>query len=493
MKRNKFPLSNYKLLSMPMGKLIPINWFETLPGDTMQQATKLLVRVAPLVAPVMHPVRIRVHHWFVPLRLIWDDFEDFITGGNDGLDSTTPPTINLGTVAEGSLLDYLGIPPAAYGGTIDVSVLAVRAYDLIYNEMYRDQDLITELVINKGNGTDATTETDIQNVSWGKDYFTTARPWAQKGSGVTIPLGAAADVKYYTGLATTGRIRNASDDSLSGATGLSSTSGGGFNTDAYTNPKYYDPNGTLYADLAAATGIDIADLRLALAVQRYQERSARHGSRYSEYLKSAFKVRSSDGRLALPEYLGGGRQVIQFSEVIATAEGTSTDVGDLKGHGIAAMRSNRYRRFFEEHGIVMTLMSVVPKSIYANGIHRSWSRTVKEDYYQKELAMIGEQEILNKEIYSEHSNPEDTFGFQARYDEYRSLPSSIHGEFRSTLNHWHMARIFGSDPTLNQSFIDCVPTDRIYASTATDPLYVLANHSIQARRQMHRYAKTRTF
>lgn len=193
-------------------------------------------------------------------------------------------------------------------------------------------------------------------------------------------------------------------------------------------------------------------------------------------------VRSSDARLQRPEYLGGGRQTIQFSEVLQTAEG-SNPVGEMAGHGIAAMRSNRYRRFFEEHGYIVTMMSVRPKTIYTQGLPRTWNRRTKEDFWQKELQHIGQQEVLNKEVYASHSNPNGTFGYQDRYDEYRRSESTVSGEFRtSLLDFWHMARMFSSDPALNADFVECVPTERIFAVPSQDVLYVMANHSIQARR-----------
>lgn len=483
MKRSKMSLSNYKLATMPLGKLIPVNWFEVIPGDSVQQATSALVRVTPLAKPIMHPVIVRIHHWFCPNRLVWTGFEDFITGGPDGLDASVHPYVELGTVGEGTIYDYLGIPPATYSSD-HVSALPFRVYDEIFNQHYRDQDLVTELTIDKTNGLDSTTDIGLQYASWPKDYFTTSRPWAQKGSGVTIPLGSTADVipdpadtKPTFTLGGTGSYNLAGDGSTT-----AKWDSGGSGTGRWDNPA-------LLADLSGATGIDIADLRLALSIQRYQEARAKYGSRYVEYLRY-LGVRSSDARLSIPEYLGGGRQVIQFSEVLGTGDSAA---GQVVGHGIAAMRSNRYRRFFEEHGIVMTLMSVVPKAIYANGLHRSWTRTVKEDYYTRELAQIGEQEVLNKEVYSEHSSPDGVFGYQARYDEYRSLPSTVHSEFRTSENDWHYARIFGSDPSLNSTFVNCVPTTRVYQSAAVDPLQVMINHSIQARRPMAKSAKTRTF
>ncbi|MEM2002471.1 MAG: major capsid protein, partial [Candidatus Methanomethylicaceae archaeon] len=241
-----------------------------------------------------------------------------------------------------------------------------------------------------------------------------------------------------------------------------------------------------YADLSSATPISINELREAFALQRYQEARARYGSRYVEYLRY-LGVRGSDARLQRPEYLGGGRQTIQFSEVLQTAEGTSTPVGEMRGHGITAVRSNRYRRYFEEHGFVFTMISVLPKTIYAQGLQRHWSRWTKEDYWQKELQHIGQQQVLNKEVYAASANPDGGFGYQDRYDEYRRSESTIAGEFRtSALYDWHFARIFGAEPELDDEFVTANPTKRVFASQNTDVLYLMVNHSIQARRMVAR-------
>lgn len=476
MKRHKHSLSHYRLLSCDMGELVPIGLMEVLPGDTFQQATSLLLRVSPLLAPVMHPVHVRVHHWFVPHRLVWEDFEDFITGGPDGMDATVFPTITMpaSTGADvGSLADYLTVPTEV--ADLEVSALPFRCYNLIFNEWYRDQDLVTAKTISMASGADTTTETELLNVAWEKDYFTSSRPWTQKGPEVSLPLGESAPV-------TTTAINNEEVTVKApniGAQnyGLKATGTGSH----LEQSNRADMGPLLEVDLADATAASVNDLRLALALQRYEEARARYGSRYTEYLRF-LGVRSSDARLQRPEYLGGGKQTIQFSEVLQTAEGSNA-VATMRGHGITGVRSRRYRRYFEEHGYVLSLLSVKPKTMYTQGLSRTWNRRTKEDFWQKELQHIGQQEVLNKEIYAPHTSPDDTFGYQDRYDEYRRCESGVSGEFRTTvLDYWHMARIFASEPALNASFVEADPTKRVHAVQTNDVLWIMANHSVQARR-----------
>lgn len=490
MKRNKFSLSHYKLLSLNQGHLVPIGHFEVLPGDSVQQSTSALVRASPLVSPVMHPVHARIHHWFVPYRLLWDGWEDFITGGPDGMDATEAPFCQFGAAADvlvGSLWDYLGIPTGPLPN-LNYSALPLRAYGLIFNEWYRDQDLVAEVPVSTASGQDSTTNTALLSVAWEKDYFTSARPWAQKGPEVTLPIGGMANVvpkgtgqPLFTrpGTSTTG-LNNPTTDANVRTDGIAGTSG---------RMAWSDP--ALQTDLSTASAVTINELREAFALQRYEEARARFGSRYSEYLRY-LGVRSSDARLQRPEYLGGGKQTIQFSEVLQTAEGENP-VGQLRGHGIGSMRSNRYRRYFEEHGIVMSLMSIKPRTVYMQSMNRSWFRRTKEDYWQKELEHIGQQEILNKEVYAAHVDPLGTFGWQDRYDEYRRMESSVSGEFRTTLNYWHMARDFAAPPVLNGSFVTANPTDRVYASTDTHEMYVMCSHSIQARRMLSKTGTSHIF
>lgn len=509
MKRNKFSLSNYKNLTMNQGYLVPIGLQEVLPGDTFQHATSALIRVSPLLAPVMHPVHVKIHHWFVPTRIIWEDWEDFITGGEDGMDNSAVPaiTIDSGTGwAIGSLADYLGIPTGV--DDITVSALPFRAYATIWNEFYRDQQLSAKAVVALTSGADSTTSQSLLSPCWEKDYFTSARPDPQLGPEVTLPLGTRAPVKGIGKLNTTFptaaqdvyETDGAAQVQYANAAVIDNTTNSHFYVEeGITGTSGLDDRPNIWADLSEASAATINEFREALALQRYQEARSRYGARYTEYLRY-LGVRSSDARLQRPEYLGGGKQTIQFSEVLQTSPNATTGttgttgVGALKGHGIGAMRSNRYRRFFEEHGYVVSLMSVQPKTMYFEGVHRMWSRTTKEHYFQRELQHIGQQEVLNKELYVAGASPNGVFGYQDRYDEYRRAENTLAGEFRdSTANFWHMARDFSAAPELNESFVTSNPTNRIYASTATHQLYCMVHHSIQARRMLAKVGTSFTY
>lgn len=492
MKRSKFSLSHYHLTTMQMGRLVPVGCYEVLPGDTVQQATSCLVRCSPLVAPPMHPVHVRLHHWFVPYRLVWDNWEKFITGGPDGMDESEYPTCGFEGIAAGDLVNYLGAPVFDAGPGISVSALPIRAYNLIFNEWYRDQDLTTERPISKADGFDTMTVTDLALSAWEKDYFTTSRPWEVKGPQVTVPLGTSApiDAAFVEAGATPGNrtvIRNAG---TGGAQLLVQEAG--------TLSAQINIEGI--ADLSGASAVSINVLREALALQRFEEARARYGSRYTEYLRY-LGVKSSDARLQRPEYLGGGKQTIQFSEVLSTNFTPDTlNPGQFGGHGIAAMRSNRYRRFFEEHGVVISLITIRPKTIYANSLHRMWNRRTKEDFWQRELQHIGQQPVLLKEVMA-NVEPGDgagqqdfTFGFQDRYDEYRRCESRISGDFATTeLDMWHFARNFADPITLNNTFVQCDPSVLPFADQTGNNVYVMANHSIQARRLVSQRGNSMTF
>lgn len=478
-KRNLHNLSHQRLATFDMGELVPVGCLEVLPGDSMRHAASCLIRVSPLLAPVMHGIDVRLHNFFVPNRLLWDGWEDFITEGPDGESAEEAPTITVNTGtgwAEGSLADYLGVPTGV--DDVAVSALPFRAYSLIWNNFYRDRDLGTELTVSTASGADTTTNTTLQKCMWEKDQFTAARPWPQKGAAVTLPLGTSAPVASDA----------AATDEL---TIISTAQGDAYKSmttaDAQTTLRMGAASGTeakrLYADLQAATAAEITDLRRAIALQAYQEARAMYGHEYVDYLRYAFGVTSSDARLQRPEYLSGGKQRIAFSEVLQTGPDSTDDgVAALKGHGIAAMRSRTMTRFFEEHGWMLSLMSVRPRSVYGSGLHKHWFKSTKEDYYQRELEHIGMQEVYNKEVRLAHATPDGVFGYNDRYADYRHHPSYVNGEFRSSLNYFHLARLFSSDPALNATFVTCDPGKRIHADQTGDQLWVMINHSLRARR-----------
>lgn len=492
MRRTKHSLSHYVLTTFDMGRLVPVGWYEVLPGDSVRQSTSSLIRFSPLMTPVMHPITVRVHHWFVPYRVLWEaaglpgKFEDFITGGQDGEgEGTAWPTVTpaAGDTDPGDLLNYLGLPPGLGGEGIPVSIMPVYAYNLIFNEFYRDQDLVSEVALAADT---------VQDIAWEKDYFTAARPWTQRGPDVTVPVQGTVTTSSSNLVSGAQEAMRFNLDT-GGAPGgnLAMKLVGGLNSELQESAAAAAGGaglGVYPTNLqVAAASATINDFRLAFALQRYQEARAQYGTRYTEYLRY-LGVRSSDARLQRPEYLGGGRSTMNISEVLKTGEGDTPDtdapIGELRGHGIGALRSRRFIRFFEEHGIVMSLASIRPRTMYVDGVKRKWSRTTKEDFWQKELEQIGQQAILNKEVYAAAASPSGVFGYQDRYAEYRHEPSYVTGQFQTVLTDWHLARIFAAEPALNQSFTDCDPSKRIFAEQTQHSCWAMFSHSIQARRMV---------
>lgn len=503
MKRSKHNLSNYKILSCDAGYAVPVGLTEILPGDIVQHKIRGIVRSAPLLAPVMHQNDVRFHCFFVPNRIIWDEFEDFITGGQDGENASVPPTIEMtyaaGTPATGNnqvgmLPDFLGIPPKVNARS--VSALPFRAYNRVLNDYFLDQDLSPPRVISKASGVDTTTDVTLARVCWEKDYFTLARPDESKGPTLILPIGTSAPV-----------MSDGSNPQLQTVAGGSNSALESANTPnrLQTNPNVtpgqvrWGDNTGLVADLSAATGVDLVTLREYFAQLRFQEARSKFGSKYVDYL-AYYGVRSSDARLQRAEYLGGGKSTVQYSEVLQTnnpADSDQTDaVGAMSGHGVAGAKAYRWRKFFEEHGFVICIMSIRPKTMYVDGIPRYWSRVTKDDYYQRELEAIGQQEVLFKELQFGHANPDGVFGYSDRYEEYRRVENTIAGEMRDTLDYWHMARRFSGDlGPVNDAFVRCFPTDRVFAGSEDliDQYYVMVHHSIQARRNVSRVARNYIF
>ncbi|MEM3791063.1 MAG: major capsid protein [Thermoproteota archaeon] len=489
-KRNAFNLSHERKLSLDMGKLVPILCTEVVPGDTFRVNSEIMLRFAPMFFPVMHRIDVYVHYFFVPNRIIWNEFEEFITGGDDGKANPIFPRIRINPSNwdewdqyhghNGSLADYLGVPylPApAQGSVHEISALPFRAYAKIYDEYYRDQDLMEPINMSSSSGIITTLDNvvQLQDRCWEKDYFTSARPWAQKGESVTLPMAGAGqlDVELdYNSLDGNNSAKWIYADGqeaqggniISGPTG---TVGEQVTDPGPHAPVWYEPYGSMKVDLSQAnfTAATINELRRAFQLQKWMERNARSGSRYTEVLRAHFGVKSSDARLQRPEYLGGGRQKVSISEVLQTSETTeNSPQGEMAGHGISIGNTNRFKAFFEEHGYVIGIMSVLPRTAYQQGLPRHLQKFDRFDYYWREFAHIGEQEIKNNELYVQSSRDanNETFGYAPRYSEYKYLPSTVHGDMRSTLNAWHLGRIFSEKPVLNEEFVKSNPSLRIF-------------------------------
>jgi hypothetical protein len=485
---------------MKIGEITPILCQETVPGDKFNVESTNLLRFAPMLAPIMHQTSVYIHYFFVPNRILWDNWEDFITGGEDGTaDPAFPVFNNLGTVAEGSLFDYLGLPTGTSIG--DVNALPTMAYNKIYNEYYRDQNLATKLTDKAVDGNNSAVGLfNLQKRAWQHDYFTSALPWTQKGPEATIPLGTEAPIVYGNYASITPDTSDdyqhfrkpysvdptaywdAKDVTSNGIARIATATGDLGNIDL---------SGSHAADLSDASAASINELRRAFRLQEWLERNARGGSRYIEVIMAHFGVKSSDSRLQRPEFLGGSATPVTISEVLQTSDNASetTPQANMAGHGVAVGQSNKVSYFCEEHGFILGLMTVMPKTAYQQGLPKIFSKFDKFDYFWPSFQSIGEQPIYNQEIYYDASDSqnENVFGYTPRYAEYKYIPSSVHGEMRSSLKFWHMGRIFASRPSLNADFIECdnAEVERIFAvNQDAENLYVYLHNHIKATRPM---------
>ncbi len=504
-KTNTFNLSHDRKMSMNMGILTPTLVMDVLPGDKINLSSSQMLRFAPMIAPVMHRIDVFQHFFFVPNRLLWSNWENFITGGEDGLNNSVFPYIELAQkdTFAGSLPDYLGIPFIDNNTQSEVSALPFAAYHKIYNEFFRDQNLIAKTDTELVDGLQGSTMTEglipIKRRAWQHDYFTSALPFTQKGPEATIPIGTTADIVYDSdGASTFLRNQNGTmplpqnDYDLKSANGGGDTVMVGTKSGQATQGISVDISGQHYVDLSSANASSINDLRQAFRLQEWLERNARGGSRYIEVIKSHFGVTSSDSRLQRPEYLGGGKSPVTISEVLQTSESgvASTDPtpqGNMAGHGINVGKSNGFNYYSQEHGYIIGVMSIMPKTAYYQGIPKHFKKFDKFDYYFPSFAHLGEQPIMQEEIFRTGGVQDDeVFGYTPRYAEYKHMFSSVHGEFRSTLLYWHLARKFDTKPELNAEFINCVPSKRIFAveDPGDETIYAHIYHDLKAKRLM---------
>ena len=470
--RSSFDAQKTYKTTFDSGYLIPVYVDEMLPGDTFKLKMTAFSRLATPLFPIMDNMIMESFFFFVPNRLVWSNWVKFMgqqDNPNDSISYTVPQTTSpVGGYPACSLGDYLGLPTigqVAAGKSVTHMSLYQRAYNLIWNEWFRDENLQTFVPHLMGDGPDDNTNFSLLRRGKRKDYFTGALPWPQKGAAVTLPLGTKAPVAYAgtgTGVVTVNDLNGsrrflhvdaAPDNVIAGAV---TTSGTG-----------------LYADLSQATAATINQIRQSFQIQRLLERDARGGTRYTELVRSHFGVVSPDARLQRPEYIGGGSNPININPIAQTSAtgstGSTTPLGNLAAMGTTLAHGHGFTYSAVEHGMVIGLVSVRADLTYQQGLQRMWSRKTRYDYYFPVFAHLGEQPILNKEIYcTGDTADEDVFGYQERWAEYRYKPSQITGLFRSTttgtLDAWHLAQKFTSLPTLNDTFIrDTPPVDRILA------------------------------
>lgn len=467
--RSLFNLSFEKKMTADMGIIYPVACEEMVPGDSFVLSAEAVVRMNPMIKPIMHQINMDVFSFFVPYRLLWPNpggWEDFITGGADGsLAPAIPRWDGFEHNEVGSLWDYLGFPPdVTPTGALPLD-FPRRAYNMIWNQYFRDEQLQSELDITD------TANAHLLRASWEKDYFTSALPWQQRSLvAPSLPLVGFAPVQY---------LDNTTDGSVAG-TDSNHVSG------LLTIQDHAAFKNQFRADLSAIGTFDYADLRSLAQLSKNLERSARVGARYTEHLRGHWGVSPKDERLNRAEFIGAFSAPIIISEVLqtsATDAGVSPQ-GNMAGHGVSATRNFIGKCYAEEFGLMMTLMVVRPKPAYQQGINRQWLRRNRWDFPTPEFVNLSEQAIEQAEIYATAIEADnlDIFGYQGKYDEMRYKPNVVAGLMRTTMASWHLGRIFASAPSLNDEFIQCTPDTRIFAVPSQPQMFVSFGNMIKAIR-----------
>lgn len=513
--RSNFDLSHEKRVSGRIGKLIPIFVSETMPNDTFYVSSEVLVKLAPMIAPIYHRLNLYVHYFFIPNRLLWVDWEDFITGGRLGEAVTTPPVppyrilqplIGDGYFEVGKLPDYFGCPiiptaDAATWGNRTIDAMPFAAFYKVWYDYYRDRNYVadnTDLPLASGAMADNGSVFDMRVRGWQHDYFTSAQLTAQRGAEVLMPLQGTGTVTYLD----QSLFQLSAGGDVSGAVTAQALSPVGGLEVAGQDSQLQNIDEVVISN----SEVSINDLRRANRLQEWLERNQLAGSRYNESIMAHFGRRTSDGRLQRAEYLGGGKAVIQISEVMTTAysEDSDTNVvppGNPAGRGSTYANTNSFSYNCEEHGFVLGILSVMPTSAYMQGIPRMFqNRNTFLDYPWPSFAHLGEQPVYDNEVYADPSSmpidrtTQPQFGYQSRYADWKYIPSTSHGDFRSTLEMWHLTRKFASQPVLDNDFVrfEDELQDRIFNVADVDTLWMYIYNKVNVKRALPYFGTPRS-
>lgn len=499
--RSVFNRSHGHKTTFDAGYLIPFYVDEALPGDTFTVRASMFARLQTPVVPFMDNLRLDVFFFAVPLRLLWDKWQKMMgerDNPGDSIDFQTPVvTWPVGGYARHSLSDYFGIPVGNYGVGDYVTAFHHRAYNRIWNEWFRDENLQQRVPQNTGDGPDSAADYVLLKRGKRHDYFTSCLPWPQKAvSAVSIPLGSSAPVNIVgDGSAPTFLTYNNVVSPLKHPNSSANVAVSAASSGATVDMKWSAPHLSGTVDLSNATAATINELREAFQVQRLLERDARGGSRYTEILRSHFGVVSPDQRLQRPEYLGGGSVDVRVNPVAQTSASNAqpTPQGNLAAYAVAGGQAG-FTKAFTEHCVLMGLVMARADLSYQQGMPRMFSRRTRYDFYWPSLAHLGEQAVLNKEIFLQgNATDQEVFGYQERWAEYRYAPSKITGAFRSTdatsLDAWHLAQEFAALPTLGAAFIqEDPPLDRVVA-VPSEPHFLFDSHlNVRCARPMPTYS-----